>query len=84
VGQFPLILKKCLIAVVSNLPVMNLSLRTRFYLSGVIGLNAALKLLQKGASVLLVERGKELCTGATGAGQGYLWMAHRYSRCTEA
>lgn len=49
-----------------------------FTSSGVIGLNTALKLLQKGASVLLVERGKELCTGATGAGQGYLWMAHRY------
>uniref|UniRef100_A0A7S3VMZ3 FAD-dependent oxidoreductase domain-containing protein 1 n=1 Tax=Dunaliella tertiolecta TaxID=3047 RepID=A0A7S3VMZ3_DUNTE len=44
---------------------------------GVIGLNTALTLLQKGASVLLVERGKQLCTGATGAGQGYIWMSHR-------
>jgi len=44
--------------------------------AGIIGLLTASQLLQQGMSVALVER-KQLCAGATGAGQGYLWVAHR-------
>ncbi|KAG2496417.1 hypothetical protein HYH03_005643 [Edaphochlamys debaryana] len=44
--------------------------------SGIVGLFAASELLKAGLSVALLER-KGLCAGATGAGQGYLWMAHR-------
>ncbi|EFJ47144.1 oxidoreductase [Volvox carteri f. nagariensis] len=43
---------------------------------GIVGLFAAQELLRNQLSVLLLER-KGLCAGATGAGQGYLWMAHR-------
>ncbi|KAJ9533393.1 hypothetical protein QJQ45_026374 [Haematococcus lacustris] len=44
--------------------------------AGIIGLMTADTLLQQGLSVTVVER-KHLCAGATGAGQGYIWMAHR-------
>jgi hypothetical protein len=44
--------------------------------AGIIGLLTAETLLARGLSVALVER-KQLCAGATGAGQGYVWMAHR-------
>lgn len=44
--------------------------------AGIVGLFAAHELLKQHLSVTLVER-KGLCAGATGAGQGYLWMAHR-------
>ena len=46
--------------------------------AGIIGLTAALTLLQADPdlSVALLDR-KEPCAGATGAGQGYVWMAHR-------
>lgn len=44
--------------------------------AGIIGLLTAVQLLQRNMSVALVEK-KQLCAGATGAGQGYLWMAHR-------
>ncbi|KAK9821274.1 hypothetical protein WJX74_007314 [Apatococcus lobatus] len=45
---------------------------------GIIGLCIAHAILlkDKKASVALVEKGG-LCAGATGAGQGYVWMAHR-------
>ncbi|GFR51438.1 hypothetical protein Agub_g13730 [Astrephomene gubernaculifera] len=43
---------------------------------GIVGLLAAQELLNQKLSVALLER-KGLCAGATGAGQGYLWMAHR-------
>lgn len=44
--------------------------------AGIIGLLCTRQLLNQGLKVALVER-KELCAGATGAGQGYIWMAHR-------
>ncbi|GIL53567.1 hypothetical protein Vafri_9144 [Volvox africanus] len=44
--------------------------------AGIVGLFTAMELLRNQLSVLLLER-KGLCAGATGAGQGYLWMAHR-------
>ncbi|KAG2442112.1 hypothetical protein HYH02_009601 [Chlamydomonas schloesseri] len=44
--------------------------------AGIVGLFAAADLLKAGLSVALLER-RGLCAGATGAGQGYLWMAHR-------
>ncbi|PNH06143.1 hypothetical protein TSOC_007518 [Tetrabaena socialis] len=44
--------------------------------AGIVGLFAARELLRQRMSVTLLER-KGLCAGATGAGQGYLWMAHR-------
>lgn len=47
-------------------------------LAGIIGLfiaHALLKQKQHG-TVAIIER-KQLCSGATGAGQGYIWMAHR-------
>eukprot|EP00798_Chlamydomonas_sp_ICE-L_P012539 gene12539-15754_t len=44
--------------------------------AGIVGLMTAKALLEEGLSVALVER-KQLCAGATGAGQGYIWMAHR-------
>jgi glycine/D-amino acid oxidase-like deaminating enzyme len=44
--------------------------------AGIIGLLCTRQLLNQGLKVALVER-KELCAGATGAGQGYVWMAHR-------
>lgn len=36
--------------------------------SGVIGLHTARSLLQKGASVVILDKGERLCLGATGAG----------------
>ena len=44
--------------------------------AGIIGLLCTKRLLDQGLEVALVER-KELYAGATGAGQGYIWMAHR-------
>jgi len=45
--------------------------------SGVIGLYTAYELLQLGYRVAVVEKYDGLCGGATGAGQGYIWMSHR-------
>ncbi|MEW5314340.1 MAG: hypothetical protein WDW38_005848 [Sanguina aurantia] len=44
--------------------------------AGIIGLMTAQSLLRENLSVALVER-KQLGAGATGAGQGYIWMSHR-------
>jgi len=45
--------------------------------AGVIGLYIAHQLLQQTQlSVTLIDR-QQPCAGATGAGQGYIWMAHR-------
>lgn len=46
--------------------------------AGIIGLCTALALLQAdpGLRVVLLDRAAP-CSGATGAGQGYLWLAHR-------
>jgi len=46
--------------------------------AGVIGLTAASTLLQSDPdlTIILLDR-NELCAGATGAGQGYIWVAHR-------
>ncbi len=46
--------------------------------SGIIGLSVSLSLLRTDPSirVALIERAG-LCAGATGAGQGYIWLAHR-------
>ena len=41
-----------------------------------IGLACALSFLKVGLTCTVVDS-KETCSGATGAGQGYLWMAHR-------
>lgn len=45
---------------------------------GIIGLCVALELLSHAShlSVALIER-QVPCSGATGAGQGYIWLAHR-------
>ncbi|KAK9830316.1 hypothetical protein WJX72_010961 [[Myrmecia] bisecta] len=47
--------------------------------AGVIGLCVARALVKHRLSVALVER-QQLCAGATGAGQGYIWLAHRSPR----
>lgn len=47
--------------------------------AGIIGLSTATKLLQQrgpALSVAVVDRAVP-CAGATGAGQGYIWLAHR-------
>ncbi|GAX84703.1 hypothetical protein CEUSTIGMA_g12125.t1 [Chlamydomonas eustigma] len=44
--------------------------------AGIIGLMTAEAFLKRNLSVALLER-KQPCSGATGAGQGYIWMAHR-------
>lgn len=45
--------------------------------SGIIGLYTAHELLSMGYRVVMVEKADTLCSGATGAGQGYIWMCHR-------
>jgi len=45
--------------------------------SGVIGLYTAYELLNMGYRVAVIEKYDTLCAGATGAGQGYIWMCHR-------
>lgn len=44
--------------------------------SGVIGLSCAHRLLERGHACTIVDA-QVPCSGATGAGQGYIWMAHR-------
>lgn len=46
--------------------------------AGIIGLSCCLSLLESDSklSVVLIDQ-KEPCAGATGAGQGYIWLAHR-------
>eukprot|EP00890_Picochlorum_soloecismus_P005874 jgi/Picsp_1/6288/NSC_03638-R1_fad-dependent oxidoreductase len=44
--------------------------------SGVIGLSCAHRLLERGHTCTIVDAHVP-CSGATGAGQGYIWMAHR-------
>lgn len=44
---------------------------------GIIGLYTAHELLNAGCKVAVVEKYSSLCSGATGAGQGYIWMCHR-------
>lgn len=51
--------------------------------AGIVGLSISLSLLQAGLTVALVDKGVP-CSGATGAGQGYLWLAHRNPHDTEA
>jgi len=50
---------------------------------GIIGLSISLSLLHAGLTVALIDKGVP-CSGATGAGQGYLWLAHRNPHDTEA
>ncbi|KAL9243091.1 hypothetical protein vseg_017021 [Gypsophila vaccaria] len=46
--------------------------------AGIIGLSTARQfLLQSDLSVAVVDASAPLCSGATGAGQGYIWMTHR-------
>ena len=45
--------------------------------SGVIGLYTAYEILRMGYRVAVIEKHDRLCAGATGAGQGYIWMCHR-------
>ena len=48
--------------------------------AGIIGLSTALALLRESGArrVALVEKEPAICSGsATGAGQGYIWLAHR-------
>ncbi|WPT15069.1 hypothetical protein PSENEW3_00003010 [Picochlorum sp. SENEW3] len=45
--------------------------------AGVVGLFIASRLLQRGYTVVLLESAQGLCSGATGAGQGYIWQSHR-------
>lgn len=47
------------------------------YFAGIVGLLVSRELLRRGLSVALCERAPAPCAGATGAGQGYIWMAHR-------
>jgi len=45
---------------------------------GIIGLSIARKFLEEGpCRVVVLEKSREICCGATGAGQGYIWLAHR-------
>ena len=50
---------------------------------GIVGLSISHSLLQAGSTVALIDKGVP-CSGATGAGQGYLWLAHRNPHDTEA
>ncbi|KAH9616715.1 hypothetical protein KSS87_010762 [Heliosperma pusillum] len=45
--------------------------------AGIIGLSIARELLQRTNLSVAVVDAKVPCSGATGAGQGYLWMAHK-------
>lgn len=46
--------------------------------AGIIGLATALALLRADASLRVALLDRQVpCAGATGAGQGYLWLAHR-------
>uniref|UniRef100_A0A383V6D9 FAD-dependent oxidoreductase domain-containing protein 1 n=1 Tax=Tetradesmus obliquus TaxID=3088 RepID=A0A383V6D9_TETOB len=45
--------------------------------SGIIGLCVARKLLQDTQLSVALLDAKQPCAGATGAGQGYIWLAHR-------
>jgi len=60
----------------SSLPKKHVEVDVVVIGSGIIGLLTTKALLQESLSVALIEK-KQLCAGATGAGQGYLWMAHR-------
>lgn len=45
--------------------------------AGVIGLSIAREFLQRSHLSVAVVDASLPCSGATGAGQGYLWMVHR-------
>jgi glycine/D-amino acid oxidase-like deaminating enzyme len=47
--------------------------------AGIVGLACAREILhqQPDSRVTLLEAGPGVCSGATGAGQGYLWLVHR-------
>mmetsp|Transcript_9880 Transcript_9880/g.25442 ORF Transcript_9880/g.25442 Transcript_9880/m.25442 type:complete len:474 (-) Transcript_9880:179-1600(-) len=47
--------------------------------AGIMGLSIARALLEteRKPRVVVLEQQRQLCSGATGAGQGYLWLAHR-------